>query len=91
VLAAPYRGKLFGVEPLQGQVVLSDVFRDRSFVETQRPIAAITTSDQWFRPVDISRGRTGAIYVADMYEQRIDHYRPLRRPDRTAATAGSTA
>src|SRR2546423_241656 len=27
-LPAPYRGKLFGVEPLQGQVVVSEVMRD---------------------------------------------------------------
>src|SRR5690606_28399857 len=29
--------------------------------------------DSWFRPVDIQEGPDGALYVADFYEQRIDH------------------
>src|SRR5262249_53226225 len=33
----------------------------------------VTTTDQWFRPVDIKSGPDGAVYVVDMYEQRIDH------------------
>ncbi len=72
-LPVPYRGKLFGVEPLQGQVVLSEVSRDRSSFGTRDVSRPITTPDQWFRPVDITSGPDGAIYVADMYEQRIDH------------------
>src|SRR5262245_4147678 len=68
-----YRGKLFGVEPLQGQVVLSEVMRDRSSFKTKDLSRPVTTSDQWFRPVDIKAGPDGAIYIADLYEQRIDH------------------
>ena len=33
----------------------------------------MTTDDPWFRPVDIKLGPDGALYVADFYEQRIDH------------------
>src|SRR5690606_25509146 len=29
--------------------------------------------DNWFRPVDIQEGPDGALYIADFYEQRIDH------------------
>src|SRR5207237_162704 len=67
-LPAPYRGKLFGVEPLQGQVVLSDVFRDRSSFGTKDLSRPISTTDQWFRPVDIKEGPDGAVSVADMHE-----------------------
>ena len=35
--------------------------------------AAVTSSDPWFRPVQIKVGPDGAIYVADFHEQRIDH------------------
>ena len=72
-LPPPYRGKLFGVEPLQGRVVLSEVLRDRSTFRTKDLSRPVSTDDQWFRPVDIKAGPDGAVYVADLYEQRIDH------------------
>ncbi len=68
-----YRGKLFGIEPLQGQVVLSDLKPMLSSFESKDIERVVTSSDPWFRPVDIKAGPNGAIYIADMYEQRIDH------------------
>jgi len=68
-----YHGKLFGIEPLQGQVVQSDVKSYQSSFETSDINRVIKTDDPWFRPVDIKVGPDGAIYIADMYEQRIDH------------------
>lgn len=73
VLPSPYHGRLFGVEPLQGQVVMSDVRPFQSSFETEDVSRVLKTDDQWFRPVDIKTGPDGCIYVADMYEQRIDH------------------
>ena len=72
-LPGRYRGRLFGVEPLQGQVVLSDIRPDASSFATQDIERVVITDDPWFRPVDIKAGPDGAIYIADMYEQRIDH------------------
>ncbi len=68
-----YRGGLFGIEPLQGQVVLSDIRPHASSFETEDIEWVVRTDDPWFRPVDIKVGPDGAIYIADMYEQRIDH------------------
>ncbi len=68
-----YWGQLFGVGPLQGHVMISDVEPDRSSFKTQDVGFAFTTNDPWCRPVDIQLGPDGAIYVADFYEQRIDH------------------
>lgn len=73
VLPDAYRGRLFGVEPLQGQVVMSDIQPHQSSFETKDISRVIKTNDQWFRPVDIKAGPDGCIYVADLYEQRIDH------------------
>lgn len=72
-LPEKYRGKLFGVGPLQGHVMYSDVMADRSSFKTKDLGLALQTTDSWFRPVDIQVGPDGAIYVVDMYEQRIDH------------------
>ncbi|MCA9059089.1 MAG: c-type cytochrome, partial [Planctomycetaceae bacterium] len=68
-----FSGKLLGIEPLQGQVVLSDVRPDRSSFQTEDIERVLKTDDPWFRPVDIKAGPDGSVYVADMYEQRIDH------------------
>lgn len=73
VLPEAYRGRLFGVEPLQGQVVMSDFRPYQSSYETKDLSRVVKTKDQWCRPVDIKAGPDGAIYFADMYEQRIDH------------------
>ncbi|MDA1232846.1 MAG: c-type cytochrome, partial [Planctomycetota bacterium] len=68
-----YRGQLFGIEPLQGQVVLSNFKPYQSSFETEDIERVLKTNDPWFRPVDIKTGPDGDIYIADMYEQRIDH------------------
>lgn len=68
-----FRGQLFGIEPLQGQVVLSNFKPYQSSFETEDIERVLTTDDPWFRPVDIKAGPDGDIYIADMYEQRIDH------------------
>lgn len=72
-LPQKYRGQLFGIEPLQGQVVLSEVKPFQSSFETKDIERVVKTDDPWFRPVDIKAGPDGCVYIADMYEQRIDH------------------
>jgi len=72
-LPEAYRGRLFGVEPLQGRVVMSDVARNTSSFKTQDVGHPVTSSDQRFRPVEIKAGPDGALYVADMYEPLISH------------------
>lgn len=73
LLPERFHGRLFGVEPLQGQVVLSDLRPWQSSFETEDIERVLKTDDPWFRPVDIRTGPDGAVYVADLYEQRIDH------------------
>src|SRR5262245_11522421 len=68
-----YNGRLFGVHPLGSHVVMSDVLPDHSSFKTKDVGFALQSTDTWFRPVDIQIGPDGALYVADFYEQRIDH------------------
>ena len=70
-----YRGKLYGVEPLQGRVVMSEIMPDGSSFKTRDIGYAVTSTDKWFRPVDIKQGRDGNIYVADWYDRNVNHYR----------------
>jgi putative membrane-bound dehydrogenase-like protein len=74
-LPPQYVGKLFGVEPLQGRVVMSEVMADGSTFKTRDTGYAVTSSDKWFRPVDIKQGPDGALYVADWYDRNVNHYR----------------
>ncbi len=74
-LGAAYAGKLFGVEPLQGRIVESEVTPLGSTFQTvdlQRPV---TSHDPWFRPVDIKTGPDGAIYICDWYVKELAHSR----------------
>ncbi|MEZ6109122.1 MAG: HEAT repeat domain-containing protein [Pirellulaceae bacterium] len=52
---------------------MSDVSTRGSTYQTQDEGYALTSEDSWFRPVDIQTGPDGGLYVADFYEQRIDH------------------
>ncbi len=43
----------------------------------------MTTTDPWFRPMDLEWGPDGALYVADFYNRIIGHYEvPLTHPGR---------
>ncbi|MGA1237636.1 MAG: PVC-type heme-binding CxxCH protein [Limisphaerales bacterium] len=74
-LPSHYENQLFGIEPLQGRVVLSAITPTRSTFETRDITYATTTSDRWFRPVDIKLGPDGAIYIADWHDFSINHWR----------------
>ena len=69
------QGKLFGVEPLQGRIVMSEITPEGSTFRTRDLGYPVTSSDPWFRPVDIKVGPDGAIYVCDWYDQQVNHYR----------------
>jgi putative membrane-bound dehydrogenase-like protein len=70
-----YHGELFAVAPLQGQVVCSERKADRSSFQTRDVGFPLTTSDPWFRPVEVKVGPDGGVYVADFYEAQIAHLR----------------
>lgn len=70
-----YTGKLFGIEPLQGRVVLSEITPEGSTFKTRDLERVVTSRDSWFRPVDIKVGPDGAIYIADWYDRQVTHTR----------------
>jgi len=49
----------------------------------------LTSSDPWFRPVDIKLGPDGCLYFADFYNRIIGHYEvALDHPGRTGSVIG---
>ena len=74
-LGERYQGKLFGVEPLQGRIVLSELTPEGSTFRTRDLGHPVTSDDKWFRPVDIKLGPDGALYVCDWYDRQVNHYR----------------
>jgi putative heme-binding domain-containing protein len=73
-LGREYERQMFAVAPLQSHVMRSEVLPDASSVETKDFGPVLSSSDPWFRPVDVKPGPDG-IYVADFYEQHIAHLR----------------
>lgn len=71
-----------------GNVMTSRVHRDvieytGSSVKVVEQPDFLTSSDPWFRPVDIQCGPDQAFYIADFYNRIIGHYEiPLDHPDR---------
>jgi putative heme-binding domain-containing protein len=78
-----YRGTMF-----LGNVVTNRINFDRiEFVgSTPRAVQQpdfLTSTDEWFRPVDLKMGMDGALYVADFYNRIIGHYEvDLKHPGR---------
>jgi putative heme-binding domain-containing protein len=72
---ARYHGLLFGVAPLLNHVVMSEVRPEGSSFRTRDVGTAASSSDTWFRPVDIKLGPDGALYIADWYDRQVNHYR----------------
>ncbi|MCC7086178.1 MAG: c-type cytochrome [Pirellulales bacterium] len=77
-----YRGVHFSCEPEQnlvhacrlipngGGYVTQRMFPDREFLASR---------DQWFRPVYLTHGPNGSLYVADMYREIIEDYSAIPR------------
>jgi len=74
-LPTRYQGRLFGVEPIQGRIVESEITADQSSFRTRDVSRPVTSDDRWFRPVDIKVGPEGALYVCDWYDEQVNHYR----------------
>src|SRR3954463_10213793 len=80
-------------EDLQGHIFIGNVMTSRlnhdqlSYVGSSPKAAEapdfVTTTDPWFRPVDIQLAPDGALYIADFYNRIIGHYEvPLLHPGR---------
>ena len=71
-----FRGKIIGPSPLQRRIHVTREEPVGSTYQTFEEPFLVTSADGWFRPVDLKAGPDGALYVADLYENRISHVDP---------------
>ncbi|MFO0841330.1 MAG: hypothetical protein U0797_02880 [Gemmataceae bacterium] len=76
------QGKVVGVNALQKRLQVTRLIPDRSTFRTEEEPFLLTTDDERFRPVDVKAGPDGALYVADLYEPRINPVDPRDNWDR---------
>lgn len=75
-LPARYQHEMIALNPLQRYVQLINFEPNgSSFINIDKE-KIIQTDDRWFRPVDLTSGPDGAVYVADWYDSRISHVDP---------------
>lgn len=92
-LPADYDGCALSCEPT-GNLVHADKLAPRGSTFAAVPMFEgrefLASRDDWFRPVFLARGRDGALYIADMYRQVIEHpeYLPEEIRKRTDFDAG---
>ena len=71
-----FNGKIIGPNPLQRRISVTREEQVGSSYQTIEEPFLLTSDDGWFRPVDLTAGPDGALYVADLYENRISHVDP---------------
>src|SRR5205823_2683219 len=77
-----FRGKIIGPSPLQRRIHVTRREQVGSSYQTFEEPFLLTSEDGWFRPVDLKAGPDGALYIADLYENRISHVDPRDNWDR---------
>ena len=75
-LPEEYRGCIFTCEPT-GNLVHQEILLPKGASFTGRParqgVEFLATPDDWCRPVFLTHGPDGALYVVDMYRRVIEH------------------
>ncbi len=80
---AEYFGSTFDGNVMTSRVNRNTLQRTGSSVHAIERPDLVSSSDPWFRPVDIVPGPDGALYIADFYNRIIGHYEvPLLHPGR---------
>ncbi len=79
-----YGENFIALNPLQGNVLLSDAVENGSTIRTVDQDTIVDTEDRWFRPIDIQTGPDGDVYITDWYDSRLSHVDPRDTWDKTS-------
>ncbi len=75
-LPSRFEGNFIALNPLQGDIILSNAIDNGSSLRTVDKEKIVDTKDVWFRPIDMQAGPDGNIYVSDWYDSRLSHVDP---------------
>jgi putative heme-binding domain-containing protein len=74
-LEPKWRGKLWGCDVLHNNIVCAEMIPDGSTFRTRDIGRPVASTDKWFRPVMITDGPDGCLYIADWCDKQVGHYR----------------
>lgn len=74
-LEEKWRGKLWGCDVLHNNIVCAEMIPDGSTFRTKDIGRPVASTDKWFRPVMITDGPDGCLYIADWCDKQVSHYR----------------
>ena len=77
LMASMLEGRIVAANSLQNMCYVSRRIADTSTFRVEDDAPLLTSSDRWFRPVDIKVGPDGGIYLADWYDTRLSHVSPV--------------
>jgi putative heme-binding domain-containing protein len=77
LLGSAYEGRILAPNSLANLVYVSDVAQRGSTFRTRDAEPLLTSPDRWFRPVWSGVGPDGGFYMADWYDTRLSHVRPV--------------
>jgi len=77
LLGSAYEGHIIAPNSLANVVYVSERTADGSTFRTKDGENLVTSSDRWFRPVWAGCGPDGGFYMADWYDTRLSHVRPV--------------
>ena len=75
-LPAAYYDRMIAINPMLNLVLLSSFATHGSTFTVTDQARILQTEDHWFRPVDITTGPDGSVYIADWYDSRLSHVDP---------------
>jgi putative membrane-bound dehydrogenase-like protein len=75
-LPSRYHDRMLAINPMQNYVQLTSFEVKGSTFGTVDDARILQTDDHWFRPVDITTGPDGGVYIADWYDSRLSHVDP---------------
>lgn len=79
---APYQGAHFSCECAYNLIHLCRLEPDGASFKAVRAFTNsefLTSTEQWFRPVNLADGPDGALYIVDMYREIIEDYSAIPR------------
>lgn len=77
LMADTLGGRYIAANSLQNMIYVSQLIPTTSTFRAEDEPALLTSTDRWFRPVDCKVGPDGGIYLADWYDTRLSHVRPV--------------